>query len=150
MRRPAQPSLLDWTPPETTRAFEPQQVRGATLEGQIARAVSVAMQDSGLSRAEIAKRMSAYLGETVSKAMLDAYASVAREGHSISFARMIALVHATGDRRLLELAAAPFDWTVIERRHLKLIKHSMLQEKAKEMLREAEELQRAARREGLL
>jgi len=65
--------------------------------------------------------MSAYLGEDVSENMLNAYASEARDEHIISLVRLIALIHATRDRRPLELIASMFGWAVIERRHLPAI-----------------------------
>jgi hypothetical protein len=43
----------------------------------------------------VAGAVSALLGEDVSKFMLDAYASEAREGHAISAARFLALMAAT-------------------------------------------------------
>ena len=107
---PRQPDLLDWTPPEPVAAFAPEQVRGATLEARIARAVSVALQDCKLTRDEVAARMTGWLGTKVTVNMLNAYASVARGDHPIGLTRFIALVQATGDRRLLELLAEMFGW----------------------------------------
>jgi hypothetical protein len=145
---PRQPDLLDWTPPEPVAAFAPEQVRGATLEARIARAVSVALQDSKLTREEIAKQMGAWLGEKVSLNMLNAYASVARQDHPIGLSRFLALVQATGDRRLLELLAEMFGWAVIERRHLPLIEMAAVQERLDELHRTKEALRRAARAGG--
>ena len=45
--------------------------------------------------------ISRLLDADVSKWMLDAYASPARDGHAISFGRMLALVAATGQHDLL-------------------------------------------------
>ncbi len=145
---PRQPDLLDWTPPEPVAAFAPEQVRGATLEARIARAVSVALQDSKFTREEIAGRMSAWLGEKVSLNMLNAYASVARQDHPIGLSRFLALVQATGDRRLLELLAEPFGWAVIERRHVPLIEMAAIREQEDELRRRRDALARKARAEG--
>jgi hypothetical protein len=145
---PRQPDLLDWTPPEPVAAFAPEQVRGATLEARIARAVSVALQESKQPREEIAKQMGAWLGEKVSLNMLNAYASVARQDHPIGLSRFLALVQATGDRRLLELLAEMFGWAVIERRHLPLIEMAAVQERLDELHRTKEALRRAARAGG--
>jgi hypothetical protein len=89
--------------------------------------------------------MSEYLGEPVSPAMLDAYASPARDSHRIGAARLIALVHATGDRRLLQLLAEPFGWAVVEARHLALIEAALLREQEDELRRRREALLRRAR-----
>ena len=126
-------------------AFEEREVSGATLAARISRAVTVALRDGGKPRAQVARAMSAFLGETVSPAMLDAYASVAREGHRISLPRFLALIHATGDRRLLEMLAAPQGWAVIERRHLPLIEVAQIREQEDALRRHREILMRQAR-----
>lgn len=126
-------------------AFEEREVSGATLAARISRAVTVALRDCGKPRAQVARAMSAFLGETVSPAMLDAYASVAREGHRISLPRFLALIHATGDRRLLEMLAAPQGWAVIERRHLPLIEVAQIREQEDALRRHREILMRQAR-----
>jgi hypothetical protein len=89
-------------------------------------------------------------GEEVSKNMLDAYASEAREEHVINVVRFIALIHATQDRRLLEIVAEMFGWTVIERRYLRLIDLASLQEQQDEFRRRADATRRQAKSEGLL
>jgi hypothetical protein len=149
-RRPApdQPSLLEWQAPQPVARFEPARVRAATLHGQIARAVSECLRDAaaaGLKRETIAERMSAITGQRVSGAMLDAYASQAREEHSISLARFIALMQATGDRRLLELLAEPMGWAVVERADVALIELAELQAHADEVHRRVKVLQAQAK-----
>ncbi len=147
-RHPAQPDLLEWQPPETVVAFEPAQVRAASVAASIARAVAATLRDCGLPRDQVAERMSAYLGERVSKAMLDAYASEARREHAIPVTRLIALMHATGDRRLLQLIAEPLGWAVIEARHLPLIEVAAIREHEDELRRRREALTRRARTGG--
>lgn len=138
-------SLLGWTPPQAELAFDETRIRSATLDARIARAVSVALGECGKSRAAVAREMSAYLGEPVSPAMLDAYASVARDQHRIGVGRYVALVHATGDRRLLQLLAGRFGWAVIEARHLPLIEVALLREQEDELRRRRDALMRKAR-----
>jgi hypothetical protein len=145
-----QPELFGWSPPQAALAFDERQVRGGTLAAQLSRAVSVALQDAKMSRRVIAQRMSDYLGEAVTPAMLDAYASVARDAHRISMPRFVALVHATGDRRLLELLAQPMGWAVIERRHLPLIEVAAIREQEDELRRRRDALTRKARAEGAI
>lgn len=143
-----QPDLLDWVPPETVRAFPAEQVRGATLAARIARAVSVALGESKRARAAIAADMSAWLGERVTENMLNAYASPARDQHGISLPRFLALVHATNDRRLLEMLAEPMDWAVIERKHLPMIDLALARERKDEMDRTVDAIRRRARSAG--
>lgn len=142
---PNQLSLLGWTPPQAELAFAEGDVRGSTLDARISRAVSVSLQECGRPRAAVAREMSRYLGEDVSAAMLDAYASVARQAHRISVSRLMALVHATGDRRLLQLLAEPMGWAVIERRHLPLIEVALIREQEDELRRRRDALMRKAR-----
>lgn len=149
-RHPAQPDLLDWQPPETVVAFEPSHVRAASLAASIARAVAATLRDCRLPRDDVAASMSAYLGERVSKHMLDAYASEARQDHPIPVTRLIALTHATGDRRLLQLLADPLGWAVIERRYLPMIELAAVQDQRDELAKRADALRRAARAGGAL
>jgi hypothetical protein len=142
--------LLEWQPPETVHRFDDIQVRAATIGGRICRAISAALTDCARSRGEIAEVMTTYLGQRVTLNMLNAYASQAREEHQIPLVRFVALVHATGDRRLLELLAELFGWTVIERKYLPLIDLATVQERAGELERIRDGLRRAAKRDGLL
>jgi len=114
-------SLLDWQPPEPERLVEryPEpQVRAGTLRGRIAKAVSETLRHAEQSREDIAAAMSDWLGEDVTKNMLDAYASQSREDHTIPYLRLLALTHVTGDTRLLQLGAELFGRAVIEERWL--------------------------------
>jgi len=152
-RRPRHPDQLDllcWAPSEPVVAFEPHTVRAGSLAASISKAVSQSLKTCGHSREKVAKHMSDYLAEQVSKAMLDAYASEARSEHIINVVRFIALIDATGDRRLLEFIAELFGWTVIERRYLPAIELAERQEKRAEMDREIEAVRRQLKRGGVL
>jgi hypothetical protein len=142
---PEQLSLLGWTPPQAELAFAEGDVRGSTVDARVSRAVSIALHECGKPRPAVAREMSRYLGEDVSVAMLDAYASVARAAHRISVPRLQALIHATGDRRLLQLLADPFGWAVIERRHLPLIEVALIREREDALRRRRDALMRQAR-----
>lgn len=74
----------------------------AGLDRVIAASVAYALKDEPRSRFEVAGAMSALLDEQVTKLMLDAYASEAREGHNISAARLFALIAATQRFDLLD------------------------------------------------
>lgn len=141
----AQPDLLTWTPAQAAMAFEERDVRGASIGARISRAVAVALAECGKTRRAIARAMTDYLGADVTQNMLDAYASVGRAEHNISLPRFMALVHATADRRLLELLAAPMGWAVIDRRHLALIEVAILREQEDKLRRRRKALARGAR-----
>lgn len=76
--------------------------RDGQLEGldrRVASAVSHILSDcarAGLSRYQIASGVSELLQDDVTKLMLDAYSSEARDTHNISVARFLALVSETG------------------------------------------------------
>lgn len=122
--------LLGWEPrPCEVERFPAPQIRAATIGSRIVKAMSVALKECGKTRDKVAADMSDYLGETVSKQMLDAYVSEARTTHSISFARFAALVHATGDNRLLTILPELFGFAVVEERLLPAIEDAMLIDK---------------------
>lgn len=125
--------LLSWQPPETAEAFPAEKVRASTLRAAMAKGVALALKECGRSRDEVAEDISAYLGEPCPKNMLDAYASEAREEHVINVVRFLALVHATGDHRLLQMLAEPFGLAVIDARYLPAIEDAMLDDKIAEM-----------------
>lgn len=105
--------------PKRTPAFDPAQMalalgvpEAARNDGALASlprltasAVANILKGDSRNRFEVAGAVSALMDEDVSKLMLDAYASEAREAHRISFDRMPAVVAATGRydvlRRLL-------------------------------------------------
>lgn len=125
--------LLEWEPPQTMLRFDDAAVRAGTVQGRISRAIAAALKDCGKPRTDIAKAMTEFLGEPVTKNMLDAYASQAREDHAISLPRFMALLVATRDRRLLQLVAEEMGWAVIERKHLPLIELAQVQDKLAEL-----------------
>lgn len=68
----------------------------AGFEKQIASAVSLMLKDDQRTRNLVAAGVSDLLDDEVSKQMLDAYCSEAKDTHNISFGRMLALVAETG------------------------------------------------------
>lgn len=110
--------LLDWEPEEIVQRYDDQQVRAATLHGKIAKAVAETLRECSKDRTEVAKAMSAFLGVKVTLNMVNAYAAQSRPDQAISFERVIALVHATGDVRLLQLAAGLFEHSVVHDKYL--------------------------------
>lgn len=74
----------------------------AGLERQVSSAVAHALKDDERTRDEVAGAISALIDQPVSKFMLDAYASEAREHHAISFVRFIAVIVVTNRYDLLD------------------------------------------------
>jgi len=129
-----QDDLFDWQPPAVTAArFEDQVTAAASLRGKLCRAMAAALKECGKSRDEVAQEMSAYLGERISKAGLDALVSEAKGDHPVSVERFVALIQATGDYRLLTLIGDLFEIALVHRRYLPAIEDAMLADKIEEM-----------------
>ena len=74
----------------------------AGFEQRVNRMVGSMLNSDERPREVIAAEMSVLLGEEVSRAMLDAYASPARTEHKVPFSRLIALVLVTRRHDLLD------------------------------------------------
>lgn len=147
-RDPYTADLLSWQPADPVQRFAPDQVRAASFQQRLCKAMAAALKDCDLGdRGWVADRMSEFLGDRVSLAMLNAYVSPARETHQISVVRFLALVHVTRDRRLLELLADPFGWCVVDERHADAIREVELAEKRDEIETQLK-LTRLKRRSG--
>lgn len=146
-RDPHTHDLLSWSPPEPVKRFAPDEVRAASLDARICKAMALALKECPWDRSYVAAQMSQFLGERVSEAMLNAYVSPARTTHQISLTRFMALVHVTKDRRLLELLADMMGWCVVDERYAEAIKEVELAEKRDEIERQLT-LTRAKRRSG--
>jgi hypothetical protein len=101
----------------------------AGLERIISSAVGRALKEDSRPRAVVAGAVSALLGEDVSKFMLDAYASEAREGHSISAGRFLALMAATERLDILDAVISRIGGRVLvgEEFHTARVGHLMAQ-----------------------
>jgi len=140
--------LFAWAPPEIVRRYPEERVRTASLRAKIARAVSETLRDCGLDRETVALQMADWLGEEVTKNMLDAYASEARESHTIPYLRLLAIVHVTGDRRLLQLGEELFGCSSVEDRYLEWVEIGELSELKDEISKQLDARRRSARRGG--
>lgn len=92
-----------------TVGSEPAALAG--LEQRICRAVGTILNSDKRPREVIAAEMSVRLEDEVSRAMLDAYSSPARDGHKVPMSRFLALVavthrHDVLDRLMREIGAA--------------------------------------------
>lgn len=149
----SQLDLLAWEPPAVVAAFRTERVRAATWEGRLARAVAETLHDAqtaGLSRETVAERMSLFLGERVSVNMLNNYASISRTDHRLPLARLLGLLHATGDRRLLQMLAEECGWAVIDAKYLPLIELAAVQEAEQALAKRARRLRSQAKAGGAL
>ncbi|MCB1472659.1 MAG: DNA transposition protein [Defluviimonas sp.] len=141
--------LLAWQPPQVAVTYEGEEareVRGATISARFARAISKTLRDGGRDRTAIAAEMSDYLGEQVTKAMLDAYASEARDSHNINLPRFAALIHVTGDHRLLSLLPEMFGFAVVDEKYAGIIELHLIEEHERDLAARKAQLTSGLRR----
>lgn len=138
--------LFSWEPPVLVRRFAEERVRAASLRARISLAVTETLKEADRPRDEIAQAMTDWLGEEVSKNMLDAYASQAREDQTISLLRVLALIHATGDVRILQMAAEMFGFAVIEQRYLGWVEVGQLADRKERIDRSFDAARRLAKK----
>lgn len=96
----AHPGQLGFVFEAPSPASAPAQLAG--LERQICRTVGTILASDPRSREVIAAEISVLLDEEVSRAMLDAYASPAREDHKVPMCRFLALVAVCQRQDLLD------------------------------------------------
>jgi hypothetical protein len=119
--------VVERDPEESVRAYD--------LAGRLSKAVARTLEDSGMSRAEAAKAMADLLQDDMSKAMLDNYASQAKE-HVISALRLFALVTVTGDPRAINMLLAPAGMVAVPARYEPLIRREVAKEDLSRLQRE--------------
>lgn len=114
--------LRDYSPAPIVERFDADQVKAYSAAARLAKAIGATLADASQNRDALARAMSEYLGDDVSKNMLDKYASSSPE-HQISAVRLIALVAVTEDARALNtllddagLIAVPAKYEALLRR----------------------------------
>jgi hypothetical protein len=137
----ATPDLFAWQPPKVAAGFDDGALSGNRLGSKISRAVALALKASGKSRSEVARLMSAELGQPVSADMLDAYASEAKESHRITLERFVALITVTGCVDLIGFVAGLFGQVVVPERYAALIELHLIEEHEREVTRRKEAVQ---------
>lgn len=135
-RDPLTKDLFDWQPPQVAVGYGPEVAGRGRLDSRIARLIGQSLRDAredGISRAEVARRISDYLGRTVSEAMLNKWSSESSEDHRIPLDAFIGLVEATGAKELLGFVPGMFGLTVIENQYAELIEERLLDDHIEEM-----------------
>jgi len=144
MARKRDPFTVDlfseFRPGPVVERFDIEEVKAWSLSGRLAKAVALTMETSGKSREEIAAEMTEVTKANVSKSMLDAYASQAREQHSISALRLAALAIVTGDARAFNTLLEEAGLIVVPKRYEALLRR----ERARELLEKLEREEKAA------
>lgn len=148
-RDPLTKDLFAWEPPKVALGYGPDVAGRGKLDNKIARIIAHSLREAreaGQSRAEIAREISAYLGRSVSEAMLNKWSSEGSEEHRIPLDAFIGLVHATGARDLLGFVPGEFGLSVIENEYAEMIEERLLEDHIEEM--QARKQMLAARRKS--
>ncbi len=118
----------EYQPSTVVERFDGDEVKAWSLAGRLSKAIALTMEESGMTRDEIAAAMSDIAKSQISKATLDAYASQAKEQNQITAVRLAALVTATGDARALNVLLEEAGLIVIPRKYEALLKRERARE----------------------
>jgi len=118
----------DYQPQQVVERFADDQVKAWSMAGRLAKAIALTMEESGLTREEIAAQMSEITKSNVSKATLDAYASQAKEQNQIPATRLAALVTITNDARPLNVLLEEAGLIVVPKKFEALLKRERARE----------------------
>lgn len=136
-RDPLTKDLFTWEPPQVAIGYSPDVIGRGQLDNKIARLVSHALRDAredkGLTRADVARKISDFLGRPVSEAILNKWSSEGSGDHRIPLDAFIGLVHATSAKELLGFVPGEFGLTVIEEEYAQLIEERLLDDHIEEM-----------------
>ncbi|WP_029005723.1 hypothetical protein [Azorhizobium doebereinerae] len=124
----------DWQPPQVAVGPSDEETRGP-LDLVITRLISTAIRKSERSREDIAQQMSAYLGRSVSKDTLDAWASPAKANNRIPLDAFVALIEVTADHDLLGWLPSQHGYVVVPAKYADLIELHLLEEREAEIAR---------------
>lgn len=130
-------------PVETPRELE----NALDFNARVAQAMSRALREAsehGQDRFQVARRMSDILGTEVTKGMVDAYTSQARETHTISLARFKAFVRATGCMWLWNVVLDGEGLTLLQGEEALLAQAAHAEKRARALMAEAKSLKARA------
>ncbi|RWC58887.1 hypothetical protein [Mesorhizobium sp.] len=124
--------LFEWEPPQVAVGYTPDVVGRGELDSQISRLVGRALRDcrdeGQGSRADIARRMSAYLNRPVSEGILNKWSSESSDEHRIPLDAFIALIEATKANDLLGFVPSKFGFAVVPEKYADLIEIHLIEE----------------------
>lgn len=125
----------EFEPKPVVARFDEERVRAWTPARRLSRAIASTLDDAAISREKIAEALSEQVGERVSKAMLDAYASPEKP-HAISALRLAGLAMVTGNVRALNTLLADAGLIVVEAKYEALLRRERAREKRERWERE--------------
>jgi hypothetical protein len=141
-RRSLDPGQLGFSFDAPTPATRPADLAG--LDRMVSAAVGFALKEDRRSRAEVAGAVSSLLDEDVSRWMLDAYSSEARDSHNISAGRFFALIAATKRYDLLNAILRRIGASVLVGEEIRTARIGDLQVQLRAIQEELKKLKRTA------
>ena len=118
----------DYEPTPVVARFDEADIKAFSRQRRLSKAIARTLDEAEKSREELARLLSEAVGETVSKGMLDNYASPEKP-HSIPAIRLAGLVAVTGDARALNTLLSDAGLIVVEAKYEALLRR----EKAREL-----------------
>lgn len=141
--------MTDWGMPTFVHGNNEAEVFGPAFSDDLKRRMGAALdnctKEQKISRAEVAHRMSQFLGTKISETYINQYVATSAGDKQINVARFVAFVHATQAYELLGMLVAPFDLRVVSTRHAKLIERELLKERLNDLQKEIEQVDQAYR-----
>lgn len=124
--------LFAWEPPQVAVGYTPDVAGRGGLDNQISRLVGRALRDckddGNGSRADIARRMTAFLDRPITEASLNKWSSESSEEHRIPLDAFIALIEATSVHDLLGFVPAKFGFAVVPEKYADIIEIHQIEE----------------------
>lgn len=124
--------LFAWEPPQVAVGYAPDVAGRGGLDNQISRLVSRALRDcrdeGNGTRADIARRMTAYLDRPISEGILNKWSSESSDEHRIPLDAFIALIHATQANELLGFVPKLFGFAVVPEKYADIIEIHLIEE----------------------
>lgn len=118
--------------------YAAEETRAFNLEGRMAKAIKNALAECTMSRKDIADEMSAHLGEQVTVAQLESWASQGKGSHRIPATRLAALAHVTDDPRPLNTLLEDLGLIVVDARYEALLVREKASQLAEHYIRQKE------------
>ncbi len=88
-------------------------------------------KEEKITRAEVAYRMSQFLGVKIGESMINQYVAQSAGDKQMNISRFIAFVYATKAFELLGILVAPFEMRVVTAKNAKLVERELLKERLK-------------------
>ncbi|WEO73818.1 hypothetical protein [Agrobacterium vitis] len=142
------PDLFAWQPPKVAAGYGEDVTGRGALDNRIARTISRAMKDAkerGLTRSQIAKAMSDYLGRSISEDMLNKWASEAADSNRITLDAFMALIDATGSHDLMGLVVSGFGYVAVPERYSDMIELHLIEEHERDVIARRQALEARVR-----